>query len=201
MNSDNKKRLPSEQLKAAMERYAEQDRLALQAIGFDWRSSPTVAYDGAERIPLDTPPPTLTITLRDDRVIKLREFYQYYVYAGVLAGYPAFSERLLIRAMESAARHSPHVGSAPVMLEPVFCTGTGTMKVDRDARPWPWVKLPDVCSIALFNSGPLSREDSDPYSSFVVIWFQDGYGLGNDARALKQLRGMGWESRAGDVSP
>jgi hypothetical protein len=183
-----------------MQRYEETDRETLKAIGFDWRASPSVEHGPSTENPIQAPP-TVTVVSTTGRPIALHEIHQYHVYEGALAGFPPDPELQLVAAMDAAKRHFPEFGNRPVMLEPVFRRGTASLNVHDEPMPWPWVKLPDVCSIAEFQSGPLARTGSDPYSSLVVIWFQDGYGMVLDARTLAQLRDVDWETHATGWSP
>jgi len=58
--------------------------------------------------------------------------------------------------------------------------------------------LPSTTCIALFNSTALSRRDSEPYSSMVVVWFQNEFALPIEDEVLGLIRRIDWESQAAD---
>ena len=67
--------------------------------------------------------------------------------------------------------------------------------------PYPLVWLPPVCTIAFFESAAPARDPLQLYSALVVIWFQEGYGMTDDARVLEQLRNVDWARQAHDETP
>jgi hypothetical protein len=52
--------------------------------------------------------------------------------------------------------------------------------------------------IGQFDSGELNRRDSEPYSSLVIVWFQDDFALPIDAGVQTQIERVNWEELARD---
>jgi hypothetical protein len=88
------------------------------------------------------------------------------------------------------------------VLEPLFHTGQVTRKKrDGGEIQVPWLKLPEVCAVAEFDSNISARDEYEIYSSVLAIWFQDHYGLPDDARTLEQLGNLNWEKYGHDWTP
>ena len=54
-------------------------------------------------------------------------------------------------------------------------------------------RLPAVTCIAVFESGELTREGSEPYPSLTIAWFQAVYALPIDADVEARIRAVDWE--------
>lgn len=59
-------------------------------------------------------------------------------------------------------------------------------------------RLPDVACMGVFDSVGLNRKESEPYSSMVIVWFQDKFALPIDEGVLSQIRRQDWDERAKD---
>ena len=59
-------------------------------------------------------------------------------------------------------------------------------------------RLPAVSCMAVFNSGELAQEDSDPYSSLAVVWFQDRFALTIAPEVEEALRDIAWVVKSKD---
>lgn len=182
-------------IEATMHQLAEERRLALERIGFEWRTCRKQDHGKLRRHPME-PPATPFVTLVTGRQTWLHQFHQYFVYAGVLCGAPDTPELALIHAYKTVKRALVCWEYDPVFLEPTL--RTGYFRLDEQGRPDPseltW--LPKVCSIALVRSEARVR-DSDPGRSFLsVVWFQDEFGLPNDAGILEELANIDWDGRA-----
>jgi hypothetical protein len=115
-------------------------------------------------------------------VIELVRLEQSRTYYGVLAGkrFPGAAQNLIADAL-TRAREVSLEDVAPLLL----------------AQP-DGLELPEVRTIASFDSGSLQRAGSEPYSSLVVVWFQEGFGLEVGEKVLAQLGEVEWEGLAGD---
>jgi hypothetical protein len=129
----------------------------------------------------------MEILLQDGRLIKLSHLYQFNIYSGLLCGLPLEPETYLQETIDIAQTHFPNHKMAPVVLEPIFQTA------DRI--------LPSICTIAEFNSDKPARNLNEFASSALAIWFQDHYGLLEDARTLEQLSAIDWKIHGYDWSP
>ena len=166
-------------------------------MGFDWRQSSRIDHGVITSHPLGKLD-TLTLTQPDGRRIRLHTLYQYDVYGGMLCGLPGTPEYSFIQAAKAAKRHFPNHEMPPVILEPVFHAGH-VFRKDREGNTEyrPWLKLPEVCVIGLFDSSSPAR-DGGGASSVLVIWFQEHYGLPDDEHTLDQLRNLDWARHGQD---
>lgn len=190
-----------EALSAIVDEEQKAEQAILRGLGFDWRHSPRIEHGLISGHPI-TGPVTMTFTLPTGRLIKLKRLYQFDVYGGMLAGMPNDPERHLIQAVKVAKQYFPDHGMMPVVLEPVFHAGHVTRKKrDGGEIPVPWLKLPEVCTVAEFDSNEPARGEDEIYSSVLAIWFQDHYGLPDDAQTLEQLKHLDWEKCGYDWTP
>lgn len=173
----------------------------LQSLGFDWRHSPRIDHGVISCHPVSGPV-TLEFTLPTGRLIRLDSLYQYNVYGGMFCGMPNDPRWHFIEAVNVAKQHFPNHEMMPVMLEPVFHVGQVLRKQhDHTEFRVHWLKLPEVCTVAVFDSNEPARNDYEVYSSVLAIWFQDHYGLPDDARTLEQLGNLDWEKNGHDWTP
>ena len=184
-------------MEASVQRFQEEQQRFLDLLGFDWKSIPRVQHESLSGHPLDAPA-SLELTLADSRRVALRDLYQYYVYAGALAGFPPLLDHFLLTAVQSAQRLFPEYGARPTVLEPLVHTAASERPGQESAYPYPLVWLPPVCTVARFESAPVGR-DIAGCSTLVVVWFQDGYGLSEDERLRGQLRALDWIAHAIDI--
>lgn len=190
-----------EQILANVEAAQKAENKILQALGFDWHHSPRTDHGLIAGHPVSGPT-TLELNLPTGRLIKLKRLYQFDVYGGMLAGMPSDPERHFIQAVDAAKNHFPDHGMIPVVLEPLFHTGQVTRKKqDGSEIHVPWLKLPEVCTVAEFDSNTPARDEYEVYSSVLAIWFQDHYGLPDDVRTLEQLGNLDWEKYGYDWTP
>lgn len=193
--------LYAQKLIAIVEAEQEAEKKTLQSLKFDWRNSPRINHGLIVSHPISGPV-TLEFTLPTGRLIKLKRLYQFDVYGGMLAGMPSDPERHFIQAVKAAKQHFPDHGMMPVVLEPLFHTGQVTRKKrDGSEIQVPWLKLPEVCTVAEFDSNEPARDEYEVYSSVLAIWFQDHYGLPDDVRTLEQLSHLDWVEHGYDWTP
>jgi len=193
--------LYAQKLVAIVEEQQKVEQQILQNMGFDWRHSPRIDHGLISGHPVTGPAP-LEFTLPGGRLIKLKQLYQFDVYGGMLAGMPNDPERFFIHAVNAAKQHFPDHSMMPVVLEPAFHSGQVARK-GRDGSEIfvPWLKLPEVCTVAEFDSNEPARDEDEVYSSVLAIWFQDHYGLPDDARTLEQLGHLDWVKHGYDWTP
>ena len=200
MADDERTRRFIERCEAMLRRDREERERYLAILDFDWQKSPKVDHGKIGPNPLGAPT-ALKFTLQDGRLIELRKLHQYFVYEGTLCGVPPNPEGDLVAALKTAQRVFPVFGQQPVMLEPVFHGATFKTQPGDEPYPYPLIWLPKVCTVAEFESSAPARDPSEFYSALVVVWFQENYGMLDDARTLEQLRHIDWDTHAVDSSP
>jgi hypothetical protein len=137
------------------------------------------------------------IALNSGRKIALVELRQSRTYYGLLAGRPdkRMNEANIQRAIERAAELAPE-GCKPQLIPPSIALRQWT----RDDVPMTEERLPEVTCVALFDSGKLARTGSEPYSSALLVWFQDEFGPPIAEAVREQIRELDWETIALDWS-
>lgn len=164
-------------------------------IRFDWNSAPAAPWL-AKQHPATAEP--WSITLQSGRSISLREFHQFNIYAGMLAGIPSDTARFAAEALKEAKRViSPNLPT--LMLQPLF--REFEYQRHREAPVDLLRTLPPIASVAEFGSSALELNPKQTYSSLTVIWFQEGWGLPTDQHVLGRLRTMDWEREAASWAP
>lgn len=177
-----------------------EDRRCLDRLGFDWRDLPRIEHERFSSALLAAPA-TFELTLDDGRQVSLRRWHQYFVYSGQLCGLPWDPEHGLIAAVATAERLFPGSGAHLVVLPPALHVGPNRVAERYPALPPLCVALPKVCTIAEFEAGAPARDPGKCYSSLVIAWFQEHYGLPEDPHVLAQLRAVDWTLRADDWTP
>ena len=137
----------------------------------------------------------MQIALETGRTIALARLEQWRTYLGLLCGKPtrAQNDGKILRVIE-AARTLCTAGEDPHLIRPRRRTIAGNKKRGTIAGEL----LPATTCIALFNSTALARSDSEPYSSMVVVWFQEEFALPIEDEVLGLIRRIDWESQAAD---
>lgn len=96
--------------------------------------------------------------------------------------------------LQKARRESPDLG------EPLFIAPPSRSQV-VPGPPMDEERLPGVTCLAVFDSDELNKADPEPFSSLMVLWFQDDFAMPIDSRVLFQLELVDWELRATDWMP
>ena len=137
----------------------------------------------------------MELALKSGRKITLGTLRQSRTYAGMLAGYPhkRANDRTIEQILAEAQKLTVDQ-SRPLLIDPVIVVrgGAPIAGIGHEER------LPEVVCVAGFESDALAKPGSEPYSSLIVVWFQDEFGLPTDAHILNQLRAIDWERRAID---
>ena len=154
----------------------------------------------------------MQLALRSGRTIKLVRLQQSLTYAGLLLGQPhrRHNAALIARLLEEA-RRLEYGGHPPYLVPPVvtaFEPRRPSPRVLRalGARPrlavdgeefHEFERLPAVASMGVFDSGELQRSGSrEPYSSLIVVWFQDLFGPPIAEPVRTHIEGLDWERLA-----
>ncbi len=164
-------------------------------IRFDWNSAPAAPWL-VKQHPATAEP--WSITLQSGRSISLREFHQFNIYAGMLAGIPSDTARFAAEALKEAKRViSPNLPT--LMLQPLF--REFEYQRHREAAVDQLRALPPIASVAEFSSSALESNPKETFSSLMVIWFQEEWGLPADPYILDQIRAIDWEREAASWDP
>lgn len=127
----------------------------------------------------------MKLTLPGGREIKLVQLDQLLTYYVHLLGTPnAQINAIHVQDALERARKLCGLGVEPVLVPP---------------RAGDW--LPKVTSIAMFDSGALTKPGSDSFSSAVVLWYQDEFGIPTDPAVLNVFGTLDWEAVAVDWDP
>ena len=136
----------------------------------------------------------MKIALETGRSIALARLEHWRTYQGLLCGKPtqAQNDEKVLRVIEAARTHC--AAGDPHLIRPRRRTIAG----DNERGTMAGELLPATTCIALFNSTALARSDSEPYSSMVVVWFQEEFALPIEDDVLGLIRRIDWESQAVD---
>ncbi len=154
---------------------------------------------------LNVMPPRFSLQLDEDaRSVSLDTLHQCATYAGLLAGYPRTVARHVEEVRERAARLFPCPASGVAIVPSRLRAGTLLSRSKRDGPldyREPVRLLGAVTCMAEFISGKPARDDGEVYSSAVLVWFQDDWGLPTDEAVLASLRAVRWRDVAWDWTP
>ncbi|WP_413895223.1 hypothetical protein [Rhodoferax sp.] len=184
-------RLNFERIKADEERRK-------KLIPFEWKELPRVAWLHGDTHPkgFDGWPVPQT----NGRKVSVHAFHQEFIYAGHVMGMPNEPTRYLVEAIGRAEKLCPHVKCSPVVLSPALYWGRTERVTDGKDTSYDWMTLPRVRCIAELFSTTAARAIDEPFSSLVVIWFQDHFGM-PDAGVQKRLADLDWKTLAVDWCP
>jgi hypothetical protein len=155
----------------------------------------------------------MQITLTTTRTINLVRLTQSLTDYGLLAGIPTRNDnqRTIERTLEKA-RALCLKDASPCLIPPrathvpwrappaIYLQKTGTT-AEQHAAQWQARQhetLPAVACIGAFDSGELKRAGSEPFSSLVIVWFQDNFAMPIDAAVHAQIEQIDWEGQAKD---
>jgi hypothetical protein len=128
------------------------------------------------------------------RTLSMGRLSQWRTYEGLLAGRPdkEMNQRRIGDLLEEA-RSLAVAGCGVFLIEPV----PKVRELQRRGEKVVEERLPAICCAARFDSGELTPS-GDPYSSLVVAWFQEEFGLPTDPGILGQIAGIDWERHAAE---
>jgi hypothetical protein len=137
----------------------------------------------------------VNITLNSGRKIAVVELRQSQTYYGVLAGSPdrRANNANIERALDRAVEIGP-AGCKPYLIPPVITIRQRNSRGESTTVEC----LPAITCAAVFDSSELARAGSEPYSSAVLVWFQDEYGPPIAEAMLEKIKALDWESIALD---
>ncbi len=119
---------------------------------------------------------------------------QWRTYAGLLAGIPdkEMNQRHIADLLDEA-QSVGIAGCDAFLIEPVV----KVRELQRRGEKVVEERLPAISCLARFDSGALATS-GEPYSSLVVAWFQEEFGLPTDPDILRQIANIEWERHAAE---
>jgi hypothetical protein len=170
----------------------------LGLIPFDWQELPRVDWPhGNKRVHSFE---GWAIPNGDGRKLLVEAVHQELIYAGALTGGLFEPTEYLLQAIKRAEKLYPQEASTPIILPPKLFAGTRAWTSNGVAEREDWLSLPRVRCIALLFNGKPARDENEVFSSAVVIWFQDHFGM-PDSEVQKQLADLEWQAFAVDWTP
>ncbi len=131
----------------------------------------------------------------------LDDIFQYRTHSGQLLGLPIFHEENISGAVDYARTIFPNHKSPPFVVPPTMHRGTRRRIRNGVEKFEDWRILPPITSFGMFTATRPARDTDEPYSSVLLIWYQDKFGLPDDPRTLKLIAELDWESFAHGWSP
>lgn len=126
--------------------------------------------------------------------LSLDTLFQYRTHAGQLAGFPEVDEDKFASAVSYAQSVFPHHEAPPFVVPPTLHRGRARIVRKGVESFEEWCVLPPVTSFGRFTANRAAKGSEDPYSSVLLIWFQDKWGLPDDPRTLRLIAELDWET-------
>lgn len=129
--------------------------------------------------------------LTDGRTLHLREFRQSAIYQGLIEGFP--TKEMNEKIIDSLVREAQREGDVrPYLIKPV------ERLLDHNYPFGTPAALPKIGCVARFESDEPARNPGMDYSSLVVVWFQEKFGLPTDGALIDAIREIDWAAAAQD---
>lgn len=105
-------------------------------------------------------------------------------------------------AMEAAKTELPREKTAPLLIQPTVLHGLLRHKDTTPEDPGQlWWALPEITTIARFDSHAPARGQDCYASSLVLVWFQTHWGAPVDPALLAKIKAVDWNVAAWDWIP
>lgn len=126
------------------------------------------------------------------RTLSMGRLSQWRTYEGLLAGIPDKEmNRRRIGDLLDEAQSLAFAGCSAFLIQPVV----KVRELQRRGEKVVEEKLPAIACLARFDSSALTAS-GEPYSSLVVAWFQEAFGLPTDSEILQQIADVDWDRHA-----
>ena len=142
------------------------------------------------------------VTLNSGRDIYLDQLFQYRTYSGLVEGLPTpnYNENLIQRALEYSktklwCQYANPFLIVPIQI-PIDLSDKQKDKYFKFRLEMP-SKLPEMVSLASFESYQPARDKNAMGSILGIVWFQDTFGLPTD-EIVEQMKLIDWENLAYD---
>ena len=139
------------------------------------------------------------IELSTGREIELDEIRQYRTYAGLLEGLVGNVDENIEYALELANDAFPEEEAPPALIPPTVLHGhMRTRSANGEELESPWWSLPEIATIARFNSSEPAKDQKQHASSLVLVWFQSQWGIPSDPALIAKIKELDWDALAWD---
>lgn len=152
----------------------------------------------------DVMPLDWELQLAGGREIFLTRIQQHRTYGGMLCGLPQDPERTVAEAVKASQVWDRNFHGTPVVIPATIVSGIKPAPKDpmfAKLGPTAWSMLPQVTTFADFSSLTTARDESEVYSSALVVWWQPQFGIPRDPDLLQRLRSIDWIRYARDWTP
>ena len=112
--------------------------------------------------------------------LRLDDIFQYRTHGGVLNGIPFNPEFNIESAVNHVATIFPNHQALPRVIPPRMHRGRRNYTREGIEHAEDWCILPSCTSFACFTASRPARDADDTFSSIVLIWYQDRFGLPED---------------------
>jgi len=128
----------------------------------------------------------------------LASLFQFSTYAGVLNGIPFDPASHIEGDIDYVATIFPNHAALPYVVPPRMHRGRRVTKREDFEDIEDWCILPRCTAFGCFDTSRMARDaDGDGHSSSIVlIWYQDTFGLPEDAHTLRHIAELGWDEFA-----
>ncbi|MDO9050533.1 MAG: hypothetical protein Q7U70_03465 [Methylotenera sp.] len=183
---EEKMRLDHERERADKER-------RLKLITFDWKDLQRIDWPYGKAHPKEFE--DWKIWQADGRKLIVQCLHQENIYADSLLGGLRYPSDYLLESIARAEVLYPSVKSDPIILPPPLYWGRKDIMVDGVDKGYEWMTLPRVCCMAELLSTNPTLNHTELFSSAIVIWFQEHFGMPDDQVQAK-LQSLDWETKA-----
>ena len=174
-----------------MEESLERRACLAKSITFDVANLPAIEH-GIKNRPL-LMSDGFSVTTADQDKLRLTSLFQFGTYDGNLAGIPAHPESNIEMAVDQAKTIFAGHPAPPCVIAPVIHCGVREFTSSAGPQTEPWRILPSITSFGLFTASRPAVSSDEAYSSVLLIWYQDRFGLPDDPRTLKLISELDWE--------
>lgn len=157
---------------------------------------PAIDHGGLRR-PLSLGEGFTIKTLAGD-TLYLHSMFQYSTYAGVLNGIPFDPGSHIERDIDYVATVFPNHAAPPYVVPPRMHRGRRVTQREDFEDIEDWCILPRCTTFGCFDTSRLARnaDEDNCSSSIVLIWYQDKFGIPDDAHTLQHITELDWDEFA-----
>ena len=126
-------------------------------------------------------------------ILRLDDIFQYRTYGGVLNGIPFNPESSIESAVKYVTTIFPNHQTPPRVIPPRMHRGRLIYTREGVEYVEDWCILPTCTSFGCFTANRPARDADEIFSSIVLIWYQDKFGLPEDPHTLKHIAELDWD--------
>ncbi len=125
--------------------------------------------------------------------LRLDDIFQYRTYGGVLNGIPFDPASHIESDLRYVASIFPKHPSPPCVIPPLMHRGRRISTREGVEEIEDWCILPSCTTFGVFTASRPARDADDTYSSILLVWYQDKFGLPEDPHTLKHIAELDWD--------